>query len=107
MRILLDHCVPKRLGRHHAGHAVSTTRQMQWETLQNGKLLAAAALQFDLLLTVDQGFEHQHNLATLPLSVAILVGPTNQLSDLVRLVPRLLIALQSLAPRTLVKVTGS
>ena len=93
MRILLDHCVPNRLGRNLAGHAVSTTHQMGWEALQNGRLLAAAAAQFDLLLTVDQGFEHQHDLQKLPLSVVIMVARTNRLSDLVPLVPGVLVAL--------------
>ena len=106
MKILLDHCVPKRLGSHLAGHAVSTTRQMRWEALRNGKLLAVAAPQFDLLLTVDKGFEHQHNLDTLPLSVVLLIAQSNQLSDLVALVPDLLAALETLPPRTLIKILG-
>ena len=67
MNILFDHCVPKRL-RRSLSHPVKTTREMGWERLRNGILLAEAAKQFDLLLTVDQNIKHQQNMATLPIS---------------------------------------
>ena len=44
MNILFDHCVPKRL-RWSLSHPVKTTREMGWERLRNGVLLAEAAKQ--------------------------------------------------------------
>ncbi len=39
---------------------------MGWADLRNGKLLAAAALAFDVLLTVDKNMKQEQNLAVLP-----------------------------------------
>ena len=40
MRVLLDECVPKKLGRSLAGHAVRTVPQEGWSGKKNGELLA-------------------------------------------------------------------
>ncbi len=63
MRILLDECVPQRLGRELTGHAVQTVPQQGWSGKKNGELLGLmAAAGFEVLLTVDQGIPHQQNL---------------------------------------------
>ncbi|MBC7782266.1 MAG: hypothetical protein H7144_00385 [Burkholderiales bacterium] len=59
---------------------------MGWESLQNGKLLAAAATAFDVLVTLDQNIKHQQNLANLPITVIVLIGRSNRLRDLTMLV---------------------
>ena len=87
MRILLDHCVDRRLARFLPAHQVKTAGQMGWHKLRNGKLLASAAAQFDLLLTVDKNIRHQINLATLPVAVIVMVAPTIKLTDLLPLGP--------------------
>jgi len=65
MRLLLDECVPKRLRRALPGHEVRTVQEAGWAGVTNGALLRAADGQFDALLTVDQGVQHQQNLAVL------------------------------------------
>jgi hypothetical protein len=45
---------------------------MGWEDLRNGKLLAAAGLSFDVLLTVDKNMKREQNLDTLPIAVIVL-----------------------------------
>jgi hypothetical protein len=45
---------------------------MGWAALQNGQLLAEAARQFDVFLTVDKNIKSQQNLLTLPLPVIVL-----------------------------------
>jgi hypothetical protein len=77
---------------------------MAWTTLDNGDLLDAAAAQFDVFITVDQNIRHQQNLATLPLSVVVLVAPNNRLKTLESHVPSLLSALPQLAPRSLLRI---
>ncbi|MBL8874437.1 MAG: DUF5615 family PIN-like protein [Phycisphaerae bacterium] len=89
MKVLLDHCVPRPFAKLLPGHEVRTTRFMGWEDLSNGKLLAAAAKQFDIFVTTDQSVAKQQNLALLPLPVIVLKGFTNKLEDLVVLVPEL------------------
>ena len=104
MRILLDHCVPKRLGRQFPNHHVRTAQQMGWAALRNGALLSTAAADFDVMLTVDRRIQYQQNPSTLPLSVIVLVAVTNKIKDLVHLVPQVEQVMVSLSPRTLVEV---
>jgi len=71
---------------------------------ENGELLQLAADSFDVLLTADRNLEHQQNLTTLPISVVVLVDPTNRLESLAPLVPELLELLKALPSRRLVRI---
>lgn len=105
MRILLDHCVPKRFGGALGDHQVATAAGMGWQTLRNGALLRAAGQAgFDVLLTVDRNLKHEQNLRTLPVAVVVLIATSNRLADLLPLLPAVEVALAALAPRTLVEV---
>ena len=57
-----------------------------------------------MLLTADKGMEYQQNLATLPVSILIVLARSNRLEDLAVAVPNILAALAELPPRTLRKV---
>ncbi|HWL92274.1 MAG TPA: DUF5615 family PIN-like protein [Phycisphaerae bacterium] len=62
MRILLDECLPRRLGALLHGHDVKTMPQMGWAGQRNGDLLRQAEAEFDAILTIDQSIssaEHQ------------------------------------------------
>ena len=94
MRVLLDECVPKRLGRSLVGHTVRTVPQEGWSGKKNGELLALmTAAGFEVLITVDQGIPHLQNLRSAGVAVVVMVGAGNQLADLLPLVPNLLAAL--------------
>jgi hypothetical protein len=82
VKLLLDHCVPKPFGRELTGHEVSTAYQMGWANIGNGKLLAAAARQFDVFITVDLNIRYQQNLVKLPLPVIAMVAVDNELETL-------------------------
>lgn len=97
MRILLDHCLDWRFGRAFPAHQVRSTRDMGWERLQNGKLLAEAAKQFDVVLTIDRSIKHQQNPAAIPIAVLVILTPTNRLKDLLPFAPAIESALRSLA----------
>ena len=62
MRILLDECVDWRLQREIRGHDVRTAHQLGWTAIRNGELLALAATQFDVFVTVDRNLSFQQNL---------------------------------------------
>ncbi|MGH7090749.1 MAG: DUF5615 family PIN-like protein [Stellaceae bacterium] len=98
MRVFLDECVDWRLSRDLVGHHVRTARQMGWTTLENGALLALAARQFDVFLTVDRNLAFQQNLAALTIAVIILHAQTNRLADLRLLLPNLLEAIVDAKP---------
>ena len=107
MKILLDHCVPKRLRKSLPSHDVKTAREMGWEGLRNGNLLAAAATLFDVVLTVDQNIKREQNLRGLPISVVVLIARSNRLADLVPFARAIQETLDRLVPRTLVEITIS
>ena len=96
MRILLDESLPRKLGFALAGHHVRTVQQMGWSGLVNGKLLAAANGQFDVLITGDQNMQYQQNADQLPLSVVVLVAPNNKLESFLPMIPPLEEALSRL-----------
>ena len=91
--MLLDECVDWRLSRAITGHEVKTARQMGWTTIKNGELLALAAREFDVFVTVDRNLSFQQNLSGLPIGVIVLRARSNRLADLMGLVPGLLDAI--------------
>lgn len=103
MKIFIDECIDWRLARDIEGHDVKTARQMGWISIKNGELLALASEQFDAFVTVDRNLSFQQNLTAIPMAVFVLHAPSNRLSDLRRLITRLLNAIES-APRGVVTI---
>lgn len=62
MRVLLDACVPKGLGRHLSGHEVRHAPETGRGDLDNGDRLDAMAGRFDVLVTVDKGIPDQQRI---------------------------------------------
>jgi predicted nuclease of predicted toxin-antitoxin system len=106
MRFLLDESVPERLGEMLQGHTRSSVRRESWAGLKNGRLLAAAAGRFDVLLTADNGMEYQQNLDALPMSIIIMRAHSNRVEDLSKVIPAVLQACHSLQPRALIRVAA-
>jgi predicted nuclease of predicted toxin-antitoxin system len=106
MRILLDESVPARLGTLLVGHDAIPVQKRGWAGIRNGRLLALASEDFDVVLTADRGMEHQQNLATLPIAVLILVAKSNRIEDMGPLVAPTLEALANLVPRRLIVIDG-
>jgi hypothetical protein len=104
VRILLDESLPRPLGARLIGHDVSTVSDEAWTSLTNGALLREAAERFDVLLTADQNIEFQQNLAKLPLAVVVLIASSHRLESLEPLVPALMAALETLVPKSLLRV---
>ena len=106
MRVLLDECVPKVLGRALAGHSVRTIPQEGWAGKKNGELLGLmSAAGFEVLLTVDQGVRHQQNLKSAGVGVIIMVAASNDIADLLPLMPAVSVALVTIRPGDAVEVS--
>lgn len=93
MKVLLDECLDWRLLRQIVGHDVKTARQVGWSTIDNGELLALAAKEFDVFVTVDRNLSFQQDLPAFDLAVIVLRSRSNRLADLQALVPALLAAI--------------
>ena len=98
MRLLLDECVDRRLARDISDHEVTTVVDLGWAGVRNGALLARAAGQFDVFVTVDRNLAFQQRIDNLPFAVVVLRARTNRLVDLKPLVPRLLQLLPDVRP---------
>jgi len=105
MKILLDECVPQRLRNHLPGHECQSARYAGFGGLENGDLLTAAeAAKFDVLLTLDRGFEYEQNLAGRQIAVLMLSTKSIRLEDLLPHLRDALVALQSIQPGQIVRV---
>ncbi len=105
MKLLLDENLPHRLRPLLVGHDVYTVAYMKWSGIENGQLLDLAAKNgFDALLTKDNGMPYEQNAASLPCTIVVLQAPSNALSDIEPLVPRILAQLQSLVPKSIVRI---
>ena len=106
MKLLLDECLPVDLRLHITGHDVFTVRYMRWQGVKNGKLLALAATNdFDAFISTDHAIEREQNPSTLPIAVVILDATSNDMDDLLPLVPQLLKLLNHLPPRSFAHVS--
>ena len=105
MRVLLDECVDEGLRKYLTGHDCQTARYAGFAGLENGDLLAAAEdAKFDVVLTVDRGFEYQQNLRHRRIAVLIFCGESVLLEDLIPHMPACLARLESIRPGQLVRI---
>lgn len=99
MKILLDECIDQKLRLAFDEHDCQTAAYAKLAGLKNGALLAAAeGAGFEVLITTDQEIPYQQNLSGRRIAILILCAPTNRLKELLRLVPRVLDALLTIAP---------
>jgi predicted nuclease of predicted toxin-antitoxin system len=82
VKVLLDHCVPKRFGKVLPGHDVWTAASQGWSGLSNGELLRAAAAVFGAMVTMDRSIRNQQSAAKLPIPVIALVAVNNRFDTL-------------------------
>jgi len=98
MRVILDECLPRKLGPELVGHDVTTVQKEGWAGILNGWLLAQIAGKFDAFITVDKNLSAQEETSSLLFGVIVLRAPSNRFKDLRPLVPELLSALATLKP---------
>lgn len=90
MRVILDECVPRKLGPLLASHAVTTVPREGWAGKKNGELLRLISGRFDILVTTDTKLPSQQDLSKFAVRVIALQASGNSLEDIRPLVPRLL-----------------
>ena len=106
MRVLIDECVDPRV-KQFFGADAATVHEMGWDALEDGPLLKVAQDQFDCLLTIDRGIEHQQNLSKLRIGIVVARVPKNQLAHYQGLRQQLVEAVNSVGPGVVGHVGGS
>jgi predicted nuclease of predicted toxin-antitoxin system len=105
MKLLLDENLPHQLRHELPGHDCFIVAYMGWGGIENGNLLALAASNgFEALLTKDANLEYEQNMTRLPISVVVIVAPSNDIEDIRPLLPTLLSALKALPARQVTRV---
>ena len=107
MKFVLDHCVAKPILNFLGAYEVHRAGQLGWDRLSNGKLLAAAeSAGYCALITVDKGFAAQQNMAGRQIAVLLLDTLDTSIDGLEPLVPRLVRAMEAVAPGSFVRIGG-
>jgi predicted nuclease of predicted toxin-antitoxin system len=97
MKVLLDECLPLRFRHCFPGHEVHSVDWAGLKGKKNGELLRAAdQAGYDVLLTVDQGIPRQLALRERKIAIVVIRSRTNQVEDLMPLVPEIVLALSSI-----------
>jgi hypothetical protein len=97
--------MPVDFRRSFPGHEAHTAQWAGLKSKKNGELLSVAEQAgYDALLTVDQGLGYQQNLSRRKISIVAIRSRTNQLEDLLALVPALLEALKVINPGEFVRI---
>lgn len=105
MKVLLDECVTGYLKRDFTGHEVLTVEEAGFKGLKNGRLLQAASVQYDVLVTVDQNLQYQQNLKNFALAIIVLKAQRSTYSMLTTLMPQVLEALEQIKPGDILVVS--
>jgi hypothetical protein len=88
LKVLFDHNVDRRFRRNLPALNIITTREMGWDQLDNGTLLAAAAgAGFEVFLSIDKNIRHEQNPNKLPIAIVVLDSVSNALPALIPFAP--------------------
>jgi hypothetical protein len=107
MRLLLDECVTRFVKRALTEHDVLTVDEAGLKGLKNGALLQAASDSFDVLITVDKNIPYQQNVASLTITILIIVAKSNAYVALKPLMPKALEALRQIKPGEVMRVEAT
>jgi len=71
-KVLFDENMPRKLRHDLPEFSVRTAQEQGWSSFKNGQLLARAAREFEVLVTIDQRMRYQQNLQDLPLGIVVI-----------------------------------
>jgi len=105
LRILLDECVPRGLKRSlHGYELVVTVPEAGLAGLKNGQLLRRIVGDFEVFITTDKSIQYQQNLAAHAIAFVLLRALSNDIADILPLVPQLIARLEGLRTGELVVI---
>jgi hypothetical protein len=97
MKIFVDECVTKLIMPHLVGHEFTHIGDTSLRGTKNSVLLLLVASEYDVFLTTDRHIPQQQNLKKFDLVFVIMRGVTNDLDDLLPLLPLTFTVLEKIA----------
>ena len=107
MRVFVDACIDPRVREAFSDHEVRTAAELGWQRLKDNALVALLQNQFDILVTADQGFEHQQNLKSLSFGLLIIHVARNKVEFYRPLFGRMQAAIAGVKPGEVIHIHGS
>jgi len=105
VRVVLDECVNPRVKRLlETEHAVSTVLELGWTGLPDRILVEHLQGPCEVFLTIDHGFEHEHNLSLLTFGIVIVQVARNRLAHYEAIREEISQAMSSVKPGEVVHV---
>jgi hypothetical protein len=108
-RVLIDECINPRLGRQLRQVLpqvlIDTVRDLGWTGYKDDVLVSEIQDRFDVFLTIDKGFEFEHNFRSLSFGVVVIETANNQMYSYERVLDELVAAVQSVLPGQPARVT--
>ena len=93
-RVLIDECINPRLASRLRselpGFTVVTVRELQLAGVKDRSLVAKIQDAFEVFLTIDKGFEFEHDLRKLNFGIIIVSANNNQMPSYERLLANLI-----------------
>jgi predicted nuclease of predicted toxin-antitoxin system len=90
MRVLLDENIDRRLKQtFDSDFEIVTVTEHGWRGMKNSELLRAAEAEFDALVTMDKGIEHQQNLSRINLGIVLISARSNRRQDVEPAMPEM------------------
>jgi hypothetical protein len=80
--------------------------EVEWRALPDAELIAQAQGECDVLVTIDKGFEHEHNLKKLTFGIVIVHVPKNRIEYYRPLFPVLVGAVEQVRPGEVIHVAA-
>jgi predicted nuclease of predicted toxin-antitoxin system len=108
MKLLLDECVPRKFKASLAasGQECVTVPEAGFAGRRNGELLALAEENFQVFITLDEGFRYQQNLSGRKIAVLLIRAKSNRLTDLLPWAEHCRKAISTIQPGQIVLVGG-
>jgi predicted nuclease of predicted toxin-antitoxin system len=106
MRVFVDACVDPRIVEGLAQFDVKTAAEANLHRLKDHELVKRLQGTFDVLITNDKGFEHQHNLKRLQFGIVIVHLAKNKIEFYRPLFPLICAAVESVKPGEVKHVRG-
>jgi predicted nuclease of predicted toxin-antitoxin system len=107
-RVLIDECINPRLASllrtAIPDDTIQTVKDLGWSGQRDHVLIPQIQARFDVFVTIDKGFEFEHNLEKISFGIIVLETTNNQMPSYERLLEELVQQIRTAVPGSVVRV---